>query len=149
MFRCIAVYLSHWVSNRIGVIFYSSYSVWGMAHCIQWGQGHDLFCRLLFSELSLPIGSLNNCWMNQVNNLDWISSSFHVVVQLLSCLWLFVTPWTAACQAPLSMGFPRQEYWSGLPIPSPADLPDPGIKAGSPAWQTDSLPLNHSFYRFY
>ena len=46
------------------------------------------------------------------------------------------------------MGFPKQEYWSGLPIPSPADLPDPGIKAGSPAWQTDSLPLNHSFYQF-
>ena len=42
----------------------------------------------------------------------------------------FVTPWTVAHQAPLSMGFPRQEYWSGLPFPSPGDLPDPGIKAG-------------------
>ena len=41
---------------------------------------------------------------------------------------LFVTPWTVACQAPLSMEFPRQEYWSGLPFPSPRDLPDPGIK---------------------
>ena len=41
---------------------------------------------------------------------------------------LFVTPWTAAHQAPLSMGFSRQEYWSGLPLPSPGDLPDPGIK---------------------
>ena len=53
---------------------------------------------------------------------------------------LFVAPWTAACQAPLSMGFPRQEYWSGLPFPSPGDLPDPGIKPGSPALQVDSLP---------
>ena len=47
----------------------------------------------------------------------------------LSRVWLFVTPWTAACQAPLSMGFPRQEYWSGLPFPSPGDLPDPGIES--------------------
>ena len=45
----------------------------------------------------------------------------------------FGTPWTAVCQSPLSMGFPRQEYWSGLPFPSPGDLPDPGIKTKSPA----------------
>ena len=44
---------------------------------------------------------------------------------------LFATLWTVACQAPLSMGFPRQEYWSGLPFPSPGDLPDPGIKPTS------------------
>ena len=44
---------------------------------------------------------------------------------------LFVTPWTVACQAPLSMGFSRQEYWSGLPCPPPGDLPDPGIKPAS------------------
>ena len=49
----------------------------------------------------------------------------------LSCVRLFVTPWTIAPQAPLSMGFSRQEYWSGLPLPSPRDLPDPGIKARS------------------
>ena len=45
----------------------------------------------------------------------------------------FATPWTAARQAPLSVGFPRQEYWSGLPFPPPGDLPDPGIKPESPA----------------
>ena len=45
----------------------------------------------------------------------------------------FVTPWTVACQAPLSMGFPRQEYWSGVPFPSPGDLPKPGIEPVSPA----------------
>ena len=49
-----------------------------------------------------------------------------------SCLAL-ATPWTVACQAPLSMGFPRQEYWNGLPFPSPEDLPDPGIEPASPA----------------
>ena len=48
-------------------------------------------------------------------------------------------PWAADCQAPLSMGFFRQEYWSGLPFPSPGDLPNPGIKPGSPALQVDSL----------
>ena len=50
------------------------------------------------------------------------------------------TSWIVAHQAPLSMGFSRQEYWSELPFPSPGDLPDPGIKLGSPALQVDSLP---------
>ena len=56
-----------------------------------------------------------------------------------SCL-TFATPWTVACQAPLSMGFSRQEHWSGLPFPSLRDLPDPGIEPRSPALQADSLP---------
>ena len=47
---------------------------------------------------------------------------------IAQCLWLFVIPWTVSCQAPLSMGFPRQEYWSGLPFPSLGDLSDPGIR---------------------
>ena len=51
-----------------------------------------------------------------------------------------MAPWTVACQAPLSMGFSRQEYWSELPIPSPGDLPDPGVEPWSPALQADSLP---------
>ena len=55
-----------------------------------------------------------------------------------SCLTL-ATPWTIVDQAPLSMGFSRQEYWSGLPFPSPGDLLDPGIEPGSPALQADSL----------
>ena len=61
-------------------------------------------------------------------------------VQLLSRVRLFVAPWTAAHQAPPSMGFSRQEYWSGLPFPSPGDLPDPGIEPQSPASQADALP---------
>ena len=48
-------------------------------------------------------------------------------------------PWTVACQVPLSMGFPKQEYWSGLPFPSPGGLSNPGIKPGSPKLQADSL----------
>ena len=51
---------------------------------------------------------------------------------LLSCIGLLVTLWTVACQAPLSMGFPRQEYWSGLPFPPLGYLPNPGIKPVSP-----------------
>ena len=65
------------------------------------------------------------------------------VCYLLSRIWLFVTPWTVAHQALLSREFPRQEYWSGLPFPSPGDLPGPGIKPMSPvspALQADSLP---------
>ena len=58
---------------------------------------------------------------------------------LLSCVQLFLTPWTGAHQAPLSTGFPRQEYWSEFPFPPPGDLPDPGIKPGSLALQADSL----------
>ena len=53
---------------------------------------------------------------------------------------LFVTPWNVAYQTLPSMGFSRQEYWSGLPFPSPEDLPDPGIEPGSPTLQADALP---------
>ena len=62
-----------------------------------------------------------------------------VIVKLLSRVQLFVTPRTVAHQAPPSMGFSRQEYWSGLPFHSPGDLPDPGIQPGSPALQADAL----------
>ena len=65
--------------------------------------------------------------------------SMKVKVKSLSCV-LFATPQTVAYQVPLSMGFSRQEYWSGLPFPSPVDLPNPRIKPGSPALQTDALP---------
>ena len=68
----------------------------------------------------------SNCWASSV--------------QLFSCVQLFATPWISACQASLSMGSSRQEYWSGLPFPPPGDLPDPGIKpksSVSPALQVD------------
>ena len=58
----------------------------------------------------------------------------------LSRVQLFATPWTAASQAPPSMGFSRQEYWSGLPFSSPGDLPDSGIEPRSPILQADALP---------
>ena len=62
-----------------------------------------------------------------------------VKVKSLSRVQLFATPWTVACQAPPSIGFSRQECWSGLPFPSPGDLPDPGIEPRSRALWADAL----------
>ena len=73
----------------------------------------------------------------------WLSIFYIVVVVgglvAKSCPTLAI-PWTVACQAPLSMRFSRQEYWSGLPFPSPGDLPNPGIEPRSSALQADDLP---------
>ena len=69
---------------------------------------------------------------------DWSEVKW-TEVKSLSHVRLFATPWTVAYQAPPSMGFSRQEYWGGLPFPSPGDLPNPGIEPGSPALQTDTL----------
>ena len=66
------------------------------------------------------------------------------VLSHFSCIRLYVTPWTVACQAPLSMGFSRQEYWNGLPCSLPGDLPNPGIGPSLLCllhWQAGSLPL--------
>ena len=71
-----------------------------------------------------------------------LSCLLHIYIHMwksLSRVRLFATSWTVAYQAPPSMGFSRQEYWSGLPFPSPGDLPDPGIEPGSPAFQADAL----------
>ena len=69
-------------------------------------------------------------------------------VKLLSRVQLFATPWTVAYQAPQSMEFSRQEYWSGLPFPSPQDLPDPGIKPESPTLRAVALPFEPPGKRF-
>ena len=69
-------------------------------------------------------------------HFQWVNNLICKLLLLFSCLVMsdsFATPQTVVCLAPLSMGFPRQEYWSGLQFPSPGDLPDPGIKSESPA----------------
>ena len=76
--------------------------------------------------------------LNTGNSSDWAEACPLLVLVTRSCPT--VTPLTVACQAPLSMGFSRQEYYRGLPFPSPEDLPHPEIKPGSPALQADSLP---------
>ena len=72
-----------------------------------------------------------------------VYSSFILESESCSVMSDSLPPWTVARKAPLSMEFSRQEYWSGLPFPSPGDLPNPGIKSRSPALQADSLPLSH------
>ena len=70
---------------------------------------------------------------DKTQNNDCLPVGYIVKVKSLSCVQLVVTPWTVAYQAPPSVGFSRQEYWSGLPFPFPGDLPYPGIEPGSPA----------------
>ena len=104
-------------------------------------------------ERSIILSNSNSRVLNfqNVSNPYYISTcrSYYFYLQMkcevqsLSRVRLFATPWTVACQAPLSMGFSRQEYWSGLPFPSPGDLPNPGIEPGSPALQADAFTLSH------
>ena len=87
-----------------------------------------------------PPSSQTKC-LNRAS-LEKDSEGSRTLLLLFSCSVMsdsFLTPWTIACQVLLSMEFSRQEYWSGLPFPSPGDLPDPGIKPASPALQADSL----------
>ena len=76
---------------------------------------------------------------SSLDKLDKCVSYLKVKVKLFSRVRLFATPWTVVYQAPPSMGFSREEYWSGLPFPSPVDLPDPGIEPESPVLQADAL----------
>ena len=76
-----------------------------------------IWCSLLLTHYTFVI----------INLPVWIHFVV-LVVRLLTRVWLFMAPWTVACQPPLSVEFSRQDYWSGLPFPSPRDLPDPGIK---------------------
>ena len=84
-------------------------------------------------------------WSTHALLLASIASFLHsaslvkVKAKSLSRVRLFATPWTVAYQAPASMGFSRQEYWSGLPFPSPGALPNPGIEPGSPTLEADTL----------
>ena len=82
-----------------------------------------------------PSGSLKT-WLLSA---DHHNGKVKVKVKSLSRVRLFATPWTVAYQASLSMGFSRQEYWIGLPFPSPGDLPDPGIEPRSPALEAGTL----------
>ena len=103
------------------------------------GVGNSNPFRYSCLENSLDIGA----WQATVYGITKSHTrlSTHALeVKSLSRVRLFATPCTAAYQAPLSMGFSRQEYWSGLPFPSPGDLPNPGIEPRSPALQADALP---------
>ena len=85
----------------------------------------------------------NNKW------LIWFKHAFHGYVLVTQLCWLFLSPWTVTHQAPLSMEFSRQEYWSGLPFLSPGDLPAPGIESGSTALQVDPLLSESPAFKSY
>ena len=101
-------------------------TVWGWMspHSSHWKHLHPLWgpteTRWYTTEESRLDVLFSQCYVNVV----WVLSHF-------SCVWLFVILWTRACQAPLFMGFSKEEYWSGLPFPSPGDLPNPGIEPTS------------------
>ena len=82
---------------------------------------------------------LKVCYFQSWENVHYIM----LLLLHFNSVWLCVTPWTVACQAPLSMKFSRQEYWSGLPCHPPEDLPDSGIQPRAPTLQADSLLLSH------
>ena len=107
------------------------------------------FVKLIYEHLNYLVAhwqSLKNPLQHFKKAIIIISQSLLIKVKerkkvkSLSCVQLFATPWIVAHQAPPSMGFSRQEYWSGLPFPSPEDLPNPGIEPGSPALQAETLP---------
>ena len=98
------------------------------------GKSRDLFKKLRDTK---GIFHAQMCTIKDRNARDLTSVKLFSRVFVTQTL---VTQWTVASQVPSSMGFSRQEYWSGLPFPSPGDLPDPGIKPRSPTLQADALP---------
>ena len=89
------------------------------------------YCVILLPQYPFcMVQSLTRAWTDTSLSQEYMSyvTIVYVCTQPLSCVWLVATPWTVACQAPLYMGFPRQEYWSGLPFSTLGDLSDPGIE---------------------
>ena len=113
---------THCISTKSEVYKDATYNSFWFTN-IYWWLGRD-HCALLWKRIKRHALQAHVCSAAQ----SYLSS---------------VTPWTVAYLAPLSMGFSRWEYWSGLPCPPPEDLPNPGIKPASPALQADSLPLSH------
>ena len=111
-----------WSLRRISAVDFSDWLAW--ASCLRC----TLFRVLDFFPAQSYCASLYS---------GFLSAAGGLVVK--SCPTLMI-PWTVACQAPLSMGFTRQEHWSGLPFPSPGDVPDPAIEPESPALPADDLP---------
>ena len=110
---------------------------------------HQVPAQIPFSQKDPCDDSTQKCVLSSERSLQCLAYIVHWVILLfchlkvkvksLGCVWLFATPWTIAHQVPLSMGFSRQEYWSGLPFLSPWDFPDPGIEPRSLALQADAF----------
>ena len=95
--------------------------------------------QLYAGKIHFPVLWIPGLLLPQARFSRQVSIQRKVKVKSLILVWLFAIPWTVAHQAPPSMEFSRQEYWSGLPFPSPGDLPDPGIKPRSPALQANAF----------
>ena len=104
-------------------------------HAMWWGQGK----KVSMAYLNNP--QFISCIYERCPLLWTLPYGSHAVLSHFSHVPLFAILWTVARQAPMSTGFSRQEYWSGLPFPPPEDLFNSGIEPGSPALQADSLPL--------
>ena len=122
-----------------------------IGHHLQVAQTTKLFLVCWNNLIEVPpvsskLGSICRLWGQKALGYECQSRNTCVHASCFSRVRLFATPWTAAHQAPLSMGFSRQEYWSGLPCPSPGDFSGPGtepVSPAAPALQADSLPLSH------
>ena len=115
-----------WPSASIPISYYRAESL--QQKTVVGKKDHLVFCLTEFSQFKQT-----SYWSN-TRTID-----MHYAC-MFNCVQLCVTPWTVVCLAPLSMGFSRQEYWSGFPFPSPGDIPDPGTEPRSPIFQVDSLP---------
>ena len=106
---------------------------WYLYQCVQVNSGN---LKRSFFSIMFIFHCIDTKWhiqahATQVQATKWVnfnSLSQHVCMCVLSCVWLFVTPWAVPCLVPLSMEFSRQEYWSKFPFPTPGDLPNPGIE---------------------
>ena len=138
------------VANRVSLwqLFWVLYQ---LVHNLPWLQGwflENCYCVFvvlcyhgiswfLMSHFSADILEVANTFLRQSSAYFDSNNPMKVKVKLLSCVWLFATPWTVAYQAPPSMGFSRQEYWSGVPLPSPGDWGHSMLK--SRGWQALSV----------
>ena len=125
------------LKRMLGVVFWT---------CISVGDsfiGYSIFSWLFYYLLTAVYWNLQlqlRICQFLLLCLPTFDTKYFGVLSRFSRVPLCVTPWTVACQVPLSMGFFRQEYWNGLPLPSPGELPDPEIEPRSPSLQADALP---------
>ena len=129
----LSVYAQQWDCWIIRQVYFQFFKE--SPHCSPCSLSTVLHYLFLIFNYESAITHLQETWKIQ-NKVTYSSTT----CQSLICVQLFGISWTVACQAPSSMEFSRQQYWSGLPFPSPGDFPNPRIEPRSPALQADSLP---------
>ena len=127
--------LKTWLKNILclGKLVLHTFS--SSSHCMHFSVSPNFWCFHQYFQ---------NWEFTVCQELYWMPYTYVCILSHFSCVRLFAAPWTVACLAPLSRGFSRQEYWSGLPCPPPGDLPDPGMNTHLLRllhWQVGSLLL--------